>query len=146
MQVMPSINCLESSIDRDMVSFRVPVHRGKKTGSDMVLHLANGEILSRKITIAGNYPDRLRGLLGRKEILADEALIIKPCCQIHTFFMRFSIDVIFLDRYGSVMHVMENMPPWRVSRLVPSARMAVELPGGILQGRVAPGDILKLEE
>lgn len=112
----------------------------------MVLHLANGEIFSRKITIAENYLDRLRGLLGRKEIFADEALIIKPCCQIHTFFMRFSIDVIFLDRYRSVMHVMENMPPWRLSRPVWSARMVVELAGGILQGRVAPGDILKLEE
>lgn len=77
----------------------------------MVLKLSNGVILAGEITVAKSFASRLRGLLGRKGMSAGEALVIKPCCQIHTFFMVFDIDVIFVDRQGKVLQVVENMPP-----------------------------------
>jgi uncharacterized membrane protein (UPF0127 family) len=115
-------------------------------GADMVLKLSSGVILAGETTLAKNFAGRLRGLMGRKGLSAGEALILKPCCQIHTFFMRFDIDVIFVDRQGRVLQVVERMPPWRISSLVPQARLVVELPGGSLKASVAPGDMIKLEE
>jgi len=112
----------------------------------MVLKLSNGVILAGEVTVAKSCASRLRGLLGKKGMSAGEALVIKPCCQIHTFFMGFDIDVVFLDRQGRVLQVLENMPPWRISRLVREARLVVELPGGSLKARVSPGDILKLTD
>lgn len=112
----------------------------------MVLRLSSGVILAAEITVAKSFAGRLRGLLGRKGLPAGEALIIKPCCQIHTFFMRFAIDVIFLDRQRRVLKVVENMPPWRISGLVPEACLVVELPGGVLKNRVYPGEILELAD
>lgn len=109
----------------------------------MVLRLSNGVILAGEITMAKSFAGRLRGLLGRKGMHAGEALVIKPCSQIHTFFMRFDIDVIFLDRQGKVLQVVESMPPWRISSLVREARLVVELPGGVLKNRVSSGEILE---
>lgn len=74
------------------------------------------------------------------------SLVLMPCSQVHTFFMRFNIDVIFLDRESRVKLVIEDMPPWRISRLVWGSRVAVEMPGGTLKKRVDSGDLLIFEE
>jgi len=74
----------------------------------------------------------------------DEGLWIIPCPMIHTFFMRFSIDVLFLDKELRVRHVVENMMPWRMSRWVFSAHSVLELPAGTLDGSVSNGDRLEI--
>jgi len=59
-------------------------------------------------------------------------LVIEPCNSIHMFFMRYSLDVIFVDRDGRVLFLYEGIKPWRVGRLVKGARMAIELPTGTI--------------
>ncbi|MBI5211428.1 MAG: DUF192 domain-containing protein [Elusimicrobia bacterium] len=88
--------------------------------------------------------DRMRGLLGRDALAEDEGLWIVPCPQIHTFFMRFPIDVLFLDRGLKVVRVMEDLVPWRLSPWVLSAHSVLELKGGVLRGSVSDGDLLEL--
>ena len=65
--------------------------------------------------------------------------------MIHTFFMRFDIDVIFLDKERKVLKVIEKMKPWRLSPWVLSARSVLELGAGSLQGSVRIGDVLEFK-
>ncbi|MCL5058868.1 MAG: DUF192 domain-containing protein [Actinobacteria bacterium] len=74
------------------------------------------------------------------------ALVLRPCRSVHTFFMRFNIDSVFLDRRGMVVYLIKDMPPFRISPVVRKASLVVELPGGTVRNRVRPGDILKKVE
>lgn len=73
---------------------------------------------------------RLRGLLGRSCIGEDEALYIEPCSSIHTFFMKFPIDAVFVDGKMRVAAVYKALRPWRLSMIHPSAAGVVELAAG----------------
>ena len=64
--------------------------------------------------------------------------------MIHTFFMRFSIDVLFLDADLTVRRVIEDLRPWRLSPWVLSARSVLELQGGVLRGSVKVGDRIEM--
>jgi uncharacterized protein len=83
------------------------------------------------------------GLLGRDGLSEGAALVIRPCNSIHTFFMRFDIDVAFLAKDGRVVRVIPAMKPWRATRVYPSAAMAVELPSQTLaRTGTREGDVL----
>ena len=69
--------------------------------------------------------------------------MIEPAKQVHTFFMTFSIDVVFCDADWRVRHVVHRMQPFRVTRLVASARRVIELPAG-MAADVRPGDALRI--
>ena len=97
-----------------------------------VLNTTKGTLLADKAIFAETLWKRLVGLLGREGLGDGEALVIMPCSAIHTFFMRFPIDVIFLDRASRVRKVICGMQPFRLSRLVFGAREAVELPLGVV--------------
>ncbi|TML60208.1 MAG: DUF192 domain-containing protein, partial [Actinobacteria bacterium] len=58
----------------------------------------------------------MKGLLGRTSLPDGEGLLLKPCGSVHTFFMRFPIDVVFLDRELSVVAVSAEVAPWRTAR------------------------------
>jgi len=73
-----------------------------------------------------------------------EGLWIVPCPMIHTFFMKFAIDVVFLDRELSAVRVLENLRPWRLSPWVWRAHSVLELAGGTLRGGVQAGDRLEI--
>jgi len=83
--------------------------------------------------------------MGRTGLPAGHGLWIEPCNSIHMFFMRFAIDVLFLDREGNVKRVLLNLRPWRVSPIVFGARTTVELPAGTLQDKSLVGRRLRLE-
>ena len=83
--------------------------------------------------------------MGRPGLAPGHALWIEPCNSIHMFFMRFAIDVLFLDREGNVKRVLLNLRPWRVSPIVFGARTTVELPAGTLADRSLLGRRLRLE-
>ena len=78
----------------------------------------------------------------RKGLQPGCGLLLDPCPQIHTCFMRFAIDVIFLDENNCIVGVKENIPPWRMSKFYKYARRTLELPGGSLGGCVQVGDEL----
>jgi uncharacterized protein len=71
----------------------------------------------------------MRGLLGRDGLAQGEGLLIKPCGSVHTFFMRFPLDVVFLDRELSVVAVRPEVRPWRTAG-ARGAKIALELAAG----------------
>ena len=100
--------------------------------------------VATKVEKADTSASRGKGLLGRSALAADEGLWITPCPMIHTFFMKFSIDVLFLDSALRVVRVIEDLRPWRLSPWVLSARSVLELKGGVLKGSVRVGDRLDM--
>lgn len=103
---------------------------------------SDGLVLAQHVELAQSFRTRLFGLMFRKSLPDGHGLWLEPCKQIHMFFMRFAIDVIFLDERGLVVYRAEHFKPWRVGPMVWKAKGALELPAGTLQGRVAEGDVL----
>lgn len=102
------------------------------------------QALAERVEVAVTRRDRRKGLLGRSGLDPATALVIAPCFSIHTMFMRFDIDVIFVDEDGRVVKVVRDMAPWRIA-LDPTAHAVVELPAGCLRDRqVTVGDRMYL--
>jgi uncharacterized membrane protein (UPF0127 family) len=85
--------------------------------------------LSEKCFWARSSYRRLVGLLAHANLPEDESILIEPCKQVHTFFMRFPIDVVFLDKDNTVLEI-RSMTPWKLSPLVWGAQKVLELPEG----------------
>ena len=100
--------------------------------------------IAPRVEKADTPQSRGKGLLGRDSMSPDEGLWIVPCPMIHTFFMRFAIDVLFLDKGLKVVRVLEGLKPWRLSPWVFSAHSVLELAAGTLQGSVETGDVLEI--
>ena len=102
-----------------------------------------GTIVVARVAGAFDSETRRRGLLGR-DGLGDEALVIAPCNLVHTFFMRFAIDAVFVDREGRVIEVRHTIRPWRIAGAW-SAFATIELPAGQAEkARIVPGTRLQL--
>ncbi len=91
-----------------------------------------GAVLATHLELAGDSKSRRRGLLGRDRLDAGAALVIAPCSSVHTFFMRFPIDVLFIRRDGTVVKCVSGLRPWRIA-LAPGAYAVVEFPAGALE-------------
>ncbi len=77
---------------------------------------------------------RKRGLLGRDGLPAGSALMLEPCPAVHTAFMRFAIDIVFVDRQGYAVKIVRNLGPWRIA-VAPRAHAVVEMAAGQLELR-----------
>ena len=104
-----------------------------------------GRFIASKVLKADDYQSRSRGLLGRAWMSPEEGLWIVPCPMIHTLCMQFVIDVIFLDRKMSVVRVIEDMKPWRLSPWVFRAYSVLELAGGSLKGGASANDLIEIQ-
>ena len=103
-----------------------------------------GEVIVERCFVADNPWTRMRGLLGRSSLPAGEGLLIRPTGSVHTFFMRFPIDVVFLDRELSVVGVAAELRPWRIAGRR-GAKAVLELPAGeSARRRIEPGTRLRL--
>lgn len=104
------------------------------------------EVVTARVDKADNMFKRMRGLLGRGGLAPNEGLWITPCTSIHMFFMRFSIDAVFIDANGCVVRVYEDLPPWRMARGGKHAHSVLELPAGRAAFfNLRPGDRLALD-
>jgi uncharacterized membrane protein (UPF0127 family) len=104
------------------------------------------ESLADSVEVAVTRGDRRKGLLGRTGLAVSSALILAPCAAIHTMFMRFDIDAVFVDDDGRAVKVVRELVPWRIA-IDPTAHAVVELPAGSLRERdVNVGDRLYLLE
>lgn len=102
--------------------------------------------LASRIEIANTSSKRRKGLLGRNALAAGEGLWIVPCESVHTFGMRFPIDLIYLDREKRVKKVRHSVPPQRLSACL-SAHSVIELASGVARRTgTQPGDKLNLEQ
>jgi uncharacterized membrane protein (UPF0127 family) len=105
-------------------------------------HVRTGETIATHLERAFDSKTRRQGLLGRDSLPAGTGLIIAPCSSIHTFFMRFAIDVVFVGRDGRVVKVCRHVRPWRMAAAL-SAFAVIELPAGSLdESAIVPGDSL----
>lgn len=95
-------------------------------------NLRTGKVLATNVKVADTLFTRMKGLLGKKELPQGEALWIKPCFSVHTFFMQFPIDVLFLDRQNHVIASIPDLTPNRLTRLYPKAFSVLELPAGTI--------------
>lgn len=97
-----------------------------------IINQSKGTILADKAEIADTPFKRIKGLLGRKGLNQGEGMVIIPCNSIHTFFMRFSIDVIFLGNDNRVVALAESLPPARLFGSLLEGKLVIELPSGTL--------------
>jgi uncharacterized membrane protein (UPF0127 family) len=91
------------------------------------------------LVVARNFYTRLMGLMGEKSMDSGAALWITRCNSIHTFFMRFPIDVLFVDQNMIVQAKYESLHPWRMTRMIWKASSVIEMPAGTL--KIKPVDV-----
>lgn len=112
-----------------------------------LISFSKGNLLAKEAKIADSFLKRIKGLLGRKEFLEGEALIFYKTNSIHTFFMRFPIDVLFFDNEGKVIKAVSNLKPFRFCGVFSFSSNVAELPAGtILKTSTAVGDFIQIRE
>jgi uncharacterized membrane protein (UPF0127 family) len=98
-----------------------------------MINLDTGKIIAAKTYTAYRFFQRLRGLMFTSELGSGCALHIKPCRSIHTFFMRYPIDVLYVNEHCIVIGKDENMPPGQIGKHYPDAESVIELPAGTIK-------------
>ena len=107
------------------------------------LHREGGRRPLARVWRASSAWERARGLLGRPPLAADEALLIEPCSSVHTFGMRYPIDLAYLDREGRVLRVVPRVRPLSLSAR-PGARATLEMAAGAAEAlALRPGERLE---
>ena len=105
-----------------------------------------GVVLADRCRLAASPISRLVGLLNRSSLPIGEGLLIRPCSSVHNFFMRFPIDVAFLDGEGRVLKTYEPLRVWRATTIVRGAKQALELPADALAtSGTRIGDVLRFD-
>ena len=111
----------------------------------MIRNLSRDTVLATEVEWALSSQQRLRGLLDRQGLDLGQALILSPCNSVHMFFMKFAIDVLFVNGTGIVVRAIENLRPWQVTRIYFTAQHTIELPvGAIAASDTKKGDNLTL--
>ncbi len=96
-------------------------------------NLSNQLTLVTAGRVADNHWARLRGLMGSKRMAPGEGLIITSCKSVHTHFMRFPIDVLYVNEAKEVVGIDQNLSPWRFGRFHRGVRFVIELPAGTVR-------------
>jgi uncharacterized protein len=123
-------------------------------GSTKTLRAVNrtrGTVLCERLEVAESMAVKSRGLLGRDGLASGAGMLfenggILPLMWMHMFFMRFAIDIVFLDQSNRIIQINHQLKPWRVSSMVLGARRALELEAGAAaRSGTRKGDQLELE-
>jgi uncharacterized membrane protein (UPF0127 family) len=105
-----------------------------------------GTVLADRVAVADSHLRRMRGLLGTRTLPKGHALLLRPCRQVHSFFMRYALDLVFIDRHGRVLLTRADFAQNRISPLVRAADAVLELSAGALaETPTEPGDLLCIE-
>lgn len=108
-----------------------------------VSNLTRNTALAVCMEVADTAAKRKKGLLGRESLLPGEGLWIIPCESVHTFWMRFPIDLIYLDRKKRIRKLKSSVPAWRLSACL-RAHSVIELPAGTIDAtQTRAGDVLE---
>ncbi len=79
-----------------------------------LIHKETNQVLSSQVVHSHSLLKRMKGLIGSQALIKDQAMWLKPCSSIHTYFMSFPIDVVFTDKNLRVTGVVENISPWKI--------------------------------
>jgi uncharacterized membrane protein (UPF0127 family) len=111
-----------------------------------LLNASRSAELGGEVRVARSFWSRGRVLMLRAGLGNGEGLLIDPCSSIHTMWMRFPIDVLYVDRDHRVTKLSQAMPPWRIGPLRTGGKYVIELPAGtIARSGTQVGDQLRLE-
>ena len=111
----------------------------------VILNLTRQSIPARNAFYASRFGDRLSGLISKRFSSAMDGMVFDRCNAIHTFFMRYPIDVIFADEKYQVLKTIPAFPPWRPFLACKKACYVIELPAGTLESTATEvGDQLDL--
>ncbi len=110
----------------------------------MIVNLSRGTVLARRPLFAESPLDRLTGMITRRFVSGGlDAMVFRRCSAVHTFFMRFPLDILFADGRGRVVAVVPGVRPWRPLIAAPGSGTVVELPAGVAAAAgTVVGDIL----
>src|SRR5215813_5294615 len=100
----------------------------------MLMNARTNEVLAEHVELADTRATRRQGLLGRDRMEPSAALILRPSFAIHTAFMRFPIDAVFVNRDGVVVRIVTDMGPWKMAAAW-RAHSVIELAAGALCSR-----------
>jgi len=110
-----------------------------------VYNSTQNNLIADDVKVAENFFTRSIGLLSKKSLLSNEGLIIKPCCSIHTFFMKFEIDVLFVNKQNEVVALYENVKPWRILPIHQTSHYVIELQSGTITAKnISKGDLIQI--
>jgi uncharacterized membrane protein (UPF0127 family) len=122
-------------------SFFRPLLR-EAPGTQVIRNMRNGRVIAHDLMTAFDSRSRRVGLLRHRSFPLGAAMLIAPSNAVHTFFMRFPIDIAFIGRDGTVVKVCHGVRPWRMAAAI-RAYGVVELPAGTLAATdTAAGDVL----
>lgn len=96
-----------------------------------LINETTGKILAENLEIADTSAKRMKGLLGREGLTEGEGLHIIPCNSIHSFFMKFRFDAVFINKKNVICALAENVPPRKI-KFCFSSHSVIELPEGII--------------
>ena len=114
--------------------------------SHRITNQTRNSVLATQAEVANTFWSRGRGLMGRAMLPEGGGLILYPTSNIHMFFMRFAIDVVFVNRNFEVVGVRERFPPWHPFAGSLQARYTLELPVGMIAAsQTQLGDVLAFE-
>ena len=110
----------------------------------IIVNKRNEQKIANDVKHANTFMSRLLGVMFIKEMKGMDGLLLDPCNSIHNFFVRFALDVIFLDKNYKVVKVIRNFKPWRMTRIYFTACRVLELPAGTLIEDIKKGDQLEV--
>jgi len=98
-----------------------------------VRNLTRGSVLVSEGRVAGNSLTRLRGLIGSRPLQSGQGLLIVGCKSVHTHFMGYAIDVLYMGSDKRVVGMDRDLTPWRLGHTFRGSRHVLELPAGTLE-------------
>ena len=110
-----------------------------------VIHKKTNSIIANDLKIAKSLIDRTIGLMFVKETKGFDALLLEPCNSVHNFFVRFPIDLIFLNADMKIVKLVKCFKPWRMTGIYLKARKVLELPVGTITDDIQVGDELEVQ-
>jgi uncharacterized membrane protein (UPF0127 family) len=101
---------------------------------EVAVRVESGRVVCERCVLADTALARMRGLLGRRSLPSGEGILLRPASSVHTAFMRFAIDAVFLDRDGRVLKIARELRPWKTAA-GRKAKAVLELPAGEAERR-----------
>jgi uncharacterized membrane protein (UPF0127 family) len=111
-----------------------------------LVYAGNGNILADEVLNAYTFFRRLKGLMFTKSLPSGCCLHIRPCRSVHTFFMKYAIDILFLDAHDNIVGVEVSLKPGKLGSFHKNTASVIELPEGtILENRIQIGKAVRFE-
>lgn len=111
----------------------------------ILVNASSKKMITTNMNIAETYYKRFIGLMGKNNIDDDYCLLLKPCNQIHMFFMKFSIDAVYVDKDLRVCGIDTFLKPWKVGKKRSDAIMVLEFKAGFTKNKIHINDIIRVD-